>query len=82
DGGRGFGFTGGHFHRNWGNEDFRRVVLNGILWVAKVEVPPDGVKSTVTAADLEQSLDQKGGRPKAKPAKPVTGDSRFAKPSP
>lgn len=67
DGGRGFGFTGGHFHCNWGNDDFRKIVLNGILWVAKVEVPPDGVNSTVTATDLEQNLDQKGGRPKAKP---------------
>ena len=68
DGGRGFGFTGGHFHRNWGNDDFRKVVLNGILWVANVEVPSAGVSSTVTAADLEQNLDIKGGRPKAKPA--------------
>ena len=68
DGGRGFGFTGGHYHRNWGNENIRKVVLNGILWVAKVEVPADGVKSTVTAEDLEQNLDPKGGRVKAKPA--------------
>ena len=37
----------------------RKVVLNGILWVAKVEVPPDGVASTVTAADLAQNLDPK-----------------------
>jgi type 1 glutamine amidotransferase len=68
DGGRGFGFTGGHFHRNWGDDNFRKVLLNGILWVAKVEVPADGVNSTVTSADLEQNLDQKGGKPKAKPA--------------
>ena len=59
DGGRGFGFTGGHYHRNWGDDNFRKVVLNGILWVAKVEVPPDGVASTVTAADLAGNLDQK-----------------------
>jgi type 1 glutamine amidotransferase len=59
DGGRGFGFTGGHYHRNWGNDDVRKLVLNGILWVAKVEVPKDGVASTVTAADLEQNLDAK-----------------------
>jgi len=59
DGGRGFGFTGGHYHRNWGNDNFRKVVLNGILWVAKVEVPQNGVQSTVTAADLEQNLDKK-----------------------
>jgi type 1 glutamine amidotransferase len=56
DGGRGFGFTGGHFHRNWGDENFRKVVLNGLLWIAKVEVPPNGVQSTVTAEELKQSL--------------------------
>ena len=68
DGGRGFGFTGGHYHRNWGNDNFRKVALNGILWVAKVEVPANGVNSTVTAADLEQNLDPKGRKPKVKPA--------------
>ncbi len=66
EGGRGFGFTGAHFHKNWGNEDFRRLVLNGILWIAKVEVPPDGVQSAVTAEELGQNLDPKG--PKKKPA--------------
>lgn len=68
DGGRGFGFTGGHFNRNWGDGNFRKVALNGILWVAKVEVPPHGVSSTVTAADLEQNLDIKGGKLNAQPA--------------
>jgi type 1 glutamine amidotransferase len=66
DGARGFGFTGGHYHRNWGNDNFRKLVLNAILWSAKVEVPTDGVKSTVTADDLEQNLDPKGRKPKAK----------------
>lgn len=59
DGGRGFGFTGGHYHRNWGNDNVRKLVLNAILWVAKVEVPPNGVESTVTKADLEANLDKK-----------------------
>lgn len=59
DGGRGFGFTGAHFHANWGNEDFRRIVLNAILWLAKVEVPANGVQSKVTAADLAANLDPK-----------------------
>jgi hypothetical protein len=45
DGGRGFGFTGGHFHLNWGNADFRRVILNALVWVAKAEVPAGGVDS-------------------------------------
>lgn len=67
DGGRGFGFTGGHYHRNWGDDNQRKAVLNGILWVAKVEVPAEGVNSTVLASDLEQNLDSKVGK---KPAKP------------
>jgi len=59
DGGRGFGFTGGHYHHNWGNENSRKLVLNAILWIAKVEVPEDGVASEVTAADLKANLDAK-----------------------
>jgi type 1 glutamine amidotransferase len=59
DGGRGFGFTGGHYHHNWGNENSRKLVLNAILWIAKVEVPKDGVASNVTAADLTANLDAK-----------------------
>ena len=47
DGGRGFGFTGGHFHDNWRNDDLRRMMLNAILWTAKVPVPKEGVRSTV-----------------------------------
>ena len=54
DGGRGFGFTGGHRHANWGNDSFRKVVLNALLWVAKVEVPPNGVVSFVTEEDLKE----------------------------
>jgi type 1 glutamine amidotransferase len=59
NGGRGFGFTGGHFHRNWGHDDFRKLVLNAVLWVAKAEVPAGGVDSVVTAEDLEKDLDPK-----------------------
>lgn len=59
DGGRGFGFTGGHFHANWGNDQFRKVVLNAVAWLAKVEIPANGLESHVTAADLEANLDPK-----------------------
>ena len=59
DGGRGFGFTGAHYHANWGNEDFRRIVLNAILWLAKMEVPAGGVQSKLTAEDLVANLDTK-----------------------
>jgi hypothetical protein len=59
DGGRGFGFTGGHFHDNWGNDDFRKTVLNALVWVAKAEVPANGIESHVTQADLDANLDPK-----------------------
>lgn len=62
DGGRGFGFTGGHYHSNWANDDQRKLVLNALLWVAKVEVPANGVVSKVTPALLRANLDPKGGR--------------------
>lgn len=65
DGGRGFGFTGGHFHDNWGNDNVRKAVLNALLWVAKVEVPEKGVESTVTPEELKQNLDEKAA-PKPK----------------
>jgi hypothetical protein len=65
DGGRGFGFTGGHFHKNWGNGDFRKTILNALLWISKVEVPAEGVASTVTEDDLSQNLDIKSA-PKPK----------------
>lgn len=59
DGGRGFGFTGGHFHDNWGNDNFRKTVLNGLVWLAHGKVPKDGIASTVTPADLDANLDPK-----------------------
>ncbi|GIW87149.1 MAG: hypothetical protein KatS3mg108_1473 [Isosphaeraceae bacterium] len=59
DGGRGFGFTGGHNHENWGDPNFRKLVLNAALWLARVDVPPDGVPSSVTPEDLAQNLDPK-----------------------
>lgn len=63
DGGRGFGFTGGHFHRNWQNDNFRKLVLNAIAWCAKVEVPAAGVNSaTPSDADMQANLDEKRGR--------------------
>ena len=62
DGGRGFGFTGGHFHKNWGDDNFRKLVLNAILWTAKVEVPKNGVESSVSAEQLAANLDDKRDR--------------------
>jgi type 1 glutamine amidotransferase len=61
-GGRGFGFTGGHYHKGWGNNDQRKLVLNAILWTAHIDVPAAGVESVVTEADLLANLDPKPGQ--------------------
>jgi type 1 glutamine amidotransferase len=59
DGGRGFGFTGGHFHWNWGDDDFRTLVLNAIAWTAKIDVPTGGLRSDeVSRTELEQNQDE------------------------
>lgn len=60
DGGRGFGCTGGHVHWNWGNDQFRKLILNAIAWTAKTDVPADGVQAgTVTVDDLLTNHDEK-----------------------
>lgn len=59
DGGRGFGFTGAHSHSNWADDNFRKLVLNALVWIAQVEVPSQGVASVVTADDLRANLDRK-----------------------
>lgn len=59
-GGRGFGFTGGHYHKNWKHDDHRRVVLNAIAWIANVEVPEKGVTSaTPTDGEMAANMDPK-----------------------
>lgn len=58
DGGRGFGFTGGHFHIGWAHPDFRKIVLNAIVWTAGLEVPENGVPSKApTVDDLKANQD-------------------------
>ena len=58
NGGRGFGFTGGHDHWNWGDANFRKLVLNAIVWSAHVEVPENGVSDKpITLPDLESNQD-------------------------
>lgn len=59
DGGRGFGFTGGHFHANWGDAYFRKLILNALAWTAHAEVPEEGIASEVAAETLEENLDPK-----------------------
>ncbi len=62
NGGRGVGFTGGHYHLNLGDPNFRKLVLNSLLWIAKVDVPANGVDASVTAEELNEHVDPKGRR--------------------
>ncbi|MFO0952635.1 MAG: ThuA domain-containing protein [Isosphaeraceae bacterium] len=62
DGGRAFGFTGGHAHKNWGDADFRTLVLNAIVWSAGKDVPSEGIRCSVTEDELKANLDPKGKR--------------------
>jgi hypothetical protein len=51
DGGRSFGFTGLHFHKNWERPEYRRLVAQGVLWSMKLPVPEKGLD-----VDVPESL--------------------------
>jgi len=77
EGGRGFGCTGAHFHKNWANDDFRRMMLNALVWTAGLDVPTEGVASTVSDEDMVANLDDKQPKPaaaKPEPAKQPAAD--------
>lgn len=52
DGGRAFATTLGHYYRNFQIDAFRRMIVNGILWTAHVEVPTSGAPVTLSEDDL------------------------------
>jgi len=65
DGGRGMGIVLPHYFRNWRIGELRTLVLNGIFWTAKVEIPVEGVKAPLPdlSAFNPESLDPRP-RPK------------------
>ncbi len=58
NGARGFGFTGGHAHRYWYDDQVRRLVLNGLVWAAGLEVPAGGVPLVSPSAPCYGSIDE------------------------
>ena len=79
NGGRGFGFTGFHNFVNLTNDSFRTTLLNGVAWIAGLEIPADGVPSkTPTKEDLEAMMDEVHGP--AAPA-PATSAAPGGKPT-
>ncbi len=47
DDGRGVGIVLPHYFRNWGVDDMRTLALNAVFWTAKLDVPAEGVKSSL-----------------------------------
>lgn len=66
DGGRSFGFTGGHFHWNWANDDLRRLVTNAIRWSAKDPVPTKGSSLGEKDVDFKKLLENQDYEPDGK----------------
>ena len=50
--GRSFATVLGHYHDNFTNPDFRRVLVNGILWTAHIDPPVEGAPVVVAEVDL------------------------------
>jgi type 1 glutamine amidotransferase len=49
DTGRGFAIVMPHFYKNWGEQDLRRCILNGIVWTAKRDIPAAGIQTELPA---------------------------------
>jgi type 1 glutamine amidotransferase len=60
DGGRSFATTLGHFYRNFQQEEFRRMIVNAILWSAHVEIPQSG--ATVSLSEEQLALPANPGK--------------------
>jgi len=84
--GRGFGFTGLHYHWNWEDDSFRKTVLNGVAWSARLEVPANGIETAKPSREfLEANALEHGGEQNRKaaesaeaaPAKALTAPSLF-----
>jgi len=52
DGGRSFGYSGGHFHDNWGRTEYQRLMAQAVLWTLKLPVPDKGLEVQLSDQDL------------------------------
>jgi len=71
---RSFAFTGGHFHWVLKQDDYRRLLLNGIAWAAGIDVPDAGIPDT-TPNDQELMAHQDS--PSDKAWRPMPGQPPF-----
>ncbi len=65
-GGRGFGCTGIHYHHNLANDDFRKMLINALAWVAKVKIPENGIETKFSKDELQTGQDRDRGKKRPK----------------
>ena len=65
-----------HFYKNWALDDLRRFILNGIVWTAKLEVPADGVMTTLPELTSFQPASMEPQPWPAKNPKPASPESK------
>ena len=53
DGGRSFGFSGMHYHANWGLTNCNRMVVQAVFWTLGMPIPKEGLAVEVTEEDLK-----------------------------
>ncbi len=69
-GGRSFSFSGLDAHGAWEHAGMRKLVINGILWSANIQLPTDGAKCDADKALIDSFLTPRTAPPpKAKAAK-------------
>ena len=69
DGGRSFSFSGLDAHSAWENAGMRRLVINGVLWSAGIEVPAEGAKCDADQATIDSFLTPRVAPPPKSAAK-------------
>jgi hypothetical protein len=60
--GRSFSFAGAHLHSSLAEPGYRRFLVNGILWTAKVDIPTTGAHVALDAAKLGDYLKNRPGQ--------------------
>ena len=75
---RGFGFTGGHFHKGWSDPNQRKLMLNALLWIARAEVPAGGIESQPTEEELNSRLRSRKAGAVPTQGKPDPAKAKFA----
>lgn len=66
-GGRSFSFSGLDAHHAWELDGMRKLVINGILWSAGVEIPAGGAKCDADKALVDSFLTPRTAPPAKKP---------------